>query len=50
MTSLEEFEVSHCSRLTDIGFAGTAPVKEEEEEEQVSIRRLKSLSSSPIHF
>jgi len=35
MTSLEEFEVSHCSRLTDAGLAGTG-----QGEGRVSIRNL----------
>jgi len=35
MTSLEEFEVSHCSRLTDAGIAGT------NEDGSDSIRNLK---------
>jgi len=35
MTTLEEFEVSHCSRLTDAGIAGTS------EDGSDSIRNLK---------
>jgi len=40
MTSLEELEVSHCERLTDVGIAGTGS----KEDEKVSIRSLKGKS------
>jgi len=36
MTSLEELEVSHCERLTDVGISGTGP-----EQERLSIQSLK---------
>jgi len=39
MTTLEELEVSHCSRLTNTGITGTEP--EVQGEERVSIRNLK---------
>jgi len=41
MTALEELEVSHCSRLTDVGLAGTGPEEEERE---------KNRKSREIHF
>jgi len=41
MTSLEELEVSHCSRLTDVGISGTGP-----QEERVSLQSLKGPSES----
>jgi len=44
MNCLEELEVSHCSRLTDLGISGTGP--QEEESERVSIRSLKGQSRS----
>jgi len=46
MTSLEEFEVSHCSRLTDVGIAGTGPEEQQQGKERVSIRSVKGLSTS----
>jgi len=39
MNCLEELEVSHCFRLTDVGLAGTGP-----EKERVSIRKLQGQS------
>jgi len=38
MTALEELEVSHCSRLTDVGLAGTGP---EQDKKRVSLRSLQ---------
>jgi len=39
-------EVSHCCQLTDVGIAGAGP--ETEDEERVSIQRLKGLTT--LHF
>jgi len=41
MSCLEELEVSHCCRLTDVGIAGSGP---EKESERVSIQSLKGQS------
>jgi len=43
MTSLEELEVSHCPRLTDVGISGTG----HEGEELVSIQSLQGQPSQP---